>query len=198
MSIALFILAAAAAARVPANEPQSVGIQAVHNYGACVVSRTPEGARKLLAMDFNSPEYAEQARRYLAGNDRCMPFDARLQSSRLLFAGAMAEALLKLDVKHDQLPQRLAYDPARETIVARSPMEDMALCTVLQAPKETAKIFDTDPATSDEVEAMTPIGGVLGECLKKDMKLTVDKPGLRALLALAAWRIVNTPEAPAQ
>jgi hypothetical protein len=69
---------------------------------------------------------------------------------------------------------------------------------VLQAPKETAKIFDTDPATSDEVEAMTPIGGVLGECLKKDMKLTVDKPGLRALLALAAWRIVNTPEAPAQ
>jgi hypothetical protein len=41
---------------------------------------------------------------------------------------------------------------------------------------------------------MKPIGGVLGECLKKDAKMTLNKPALRSLLALAAWRIVNTPK----
>jgi hypothetical protein len=197
MSVALFILAAAAT-RVSANEPEATGIQAVHNYGACIASHTPEGAKQLLAMDFNSPDYDKQFERYVAGHEYCMPFNGMIGASRLLFAGALAEALLKTGVQHDELPQRLAFDPKRENIAARSQVEGMALCTVLQAPKATARIFDTEPATSDEVEAMTPIGAVLGECLKKDMKLTVNKPALRALLALAAWRVVNTTEGPAQ
>lgn len=197
MSVALFILAAVAAP-VSSNEPQDVGLQAVHNYGACMAAHTPEGAKQLLSMDFDSPDFDKEFRRYVRGHEYCMPFNGMMGSSRLLFAGALAEALLKSDVKHDELPQRLAYDPKREDIAARSQTEGMALCTVLQAPQATAKIFDTEPATRDEVEAMTPIGAVLGECLKKDMKLTVNKPGLRALLALAAWRVVNTPEKPAQ
>jgi hypothetical protein len=197
VSALLFVLAAVAAP-VSSNEPQDVAVQAVHNYGACMAAHTPEGAKQLLAMDFNSPEYDKQFRRYVRGHEYCMPFNGMMGSSRLLFAGALAEALLKLDLKRDELAQRLAYDPKREEIAARSQTEAMALCTVLQAPQATAKIFDTEPATHEEVEAMTPIGGVLGECLKKDMKLTVNKPGLRALLALAAWRVVNTPEKPAQ
>ena len=197
MSVAFFILAAVAAPAAPSNEPEDVAIQAVHNYGACMVSRTPDGARRLLAMDFNSPDYDKQFRRYAKGHEYCISFSATLGSNRLLLAGAMAEALLKSDVKHDELAQRLAYDSRREDIVARSQTESMALCTVFEAPKETARIFDTEPATRDETEAMKPLGGVLGDCLKKDMELTVNKPGLRALLALAAYRVVTTPEKPA-
>jgi hypothetical protein len=176
------------------SEPDTVAIQAVHNFGACVAEQTPRGAREVLALDFRSDEYQKKFRAMLKGHDRCIPFDARLGTARLLFAGAMAEALLKFDVKSVELPQRLAYDPTREMIEARSPLEEMALCTVMQAPQATAKLFATEPATSEETGAMQPLGGVMTECLKKDMKAEINKPALRSLLALAAGRIASTPK----
>lgn len=191
MSVALFLLAAVAAR---SNTSEDLAVQALHNFGACIVEHTPNGARELLAMDFQSPEYQKRLHAYATGHDYCIAFDGRLGSSQLLLAGSLAEALLKSNVKSGELPQRLGSDPAREVIAARSETEAMALCTVLNAPQTTAQIFDTEPATAQELEAMKPLGAVLGGCLKKDTKLTVNKPALRALLALAAWRIVNTPK----
>jgi hypothetical protein len=187
--IALLLLAAAP---VHSNTPQEVAVQAVHNFGACVVARTPHGARDLLALDYQSADYEKRMRRYVRGHDYCIPFNGRMSSAGVLLAGGMAEALLKY-VKPAELPQRLAFDPQRELIAARSPTEAMALCTVLKAPGATARIFETEPATPEETEAMKPLGGVLAECLKKDMKVTLNKPALRSLLALAAWRIATTP-----
>lgn len=191
--MSLTSLFAAAAVAASGNTPQSVAIQAIHNFGACVVSRTPQGARELLALDYNSAEYEKRVQRYLKGHDYCIPFNGSMSSSRVLFVGAMAEALLKSDVKSAELPRRLAFDPQREAIAARSPVETMALCTVLKAPDTAARIFDTEPATPEETAAMKPLGGVLPECLKKDMKVDLNKPALRSILALAAWRIVTTP-----
>ena len=191
--IAFAALAVAAAVPVYNNMPENVAIQAVHNYGACAVSRTPQGARQMLSLDYNSKDYEKQIRRYVRGHDYCMPFNGRMSSSGLLFAGAVAEALLKSDIKPGELPQRIAFNPQRETIAARGPSEAMALCTVLNAPQATARILGTEPATPEEIEAMKPLGGVLGECLKQNVQLTLNKPALRALLALAAWRIATTP-----
>jgi len=193
--IGLLALAAAAAA---SDTPDRIAIQAVHNYGACVADRSPDGARELLAMDFHSRDYDKKLRRSMKGHAECFPFNGRLASSRLLFAGAMAEALLKSEVRSATLPQQLAYDPARAIIAARSPSEAMALCTVLQAPEATARIFATEPATPEEITAMKPLGSVLPECLKKDMKVELNKPALRSLLALAAYRIATTPTKAAQ
>ena len=194
--IALIALAAATAApKIPSNTPESVAIQAVHNFGSCVVSRTPEGAREVLALDYNSADYEKRMRRYIKGHDYCIPFNGRVGASGVLFAGGVAEALLKNDIKADLLPQRLTFDANRQPIAARGPAEAMALCTVFEAPETTAKIFATDPATAEETEAMKPLGAVLPKCLKKDMTLNLNKPALRSLLALAAWRIVTTPRA---
>jgi hypothetical protein len=188
MSIVLALAALLAA------EPDTVAIQAVHNFGACVAGQTPRGAREVLALDFRSDEYQKKFRAMIKGHDRCIPFDARLGTARLLFAGAMAEALIEFDVKAGELPQSLAFDPAREAIQARSPLEAMALCTVMKAPQATAKLFETEPATDEERQAMQPLGGVLGNCLKKDTKAELNKPALRSLLALAAWRIASAPK----
>ena len=189
--IALFALAAA---RVLANTPENVAIQAVHNFGSCVVSRTPQGARQLLAMDYRAPDYQTRLRAYLKGHERCIPFNAAIGSREVLFAGSLAEALLKADVKRSQLPQRIAFDPQREVIAARSPAEEMALCTVFEAPQATAKLFETEPATPEEDQAVNPLTQVLPRCLKKETQLTLNKPALRSLLALAAWRIAMTPK----
>ena len=192
--IGLFVLAAAAAPY--ANTPESMAIQALHNFGACTVARTPAGARAVLALDYNAPDYEKRMRGYIRGHDYCIPFNGELGSSGVLFAGAIAEALLKTDVRSAELPQRLAYDPQREMIPARGPAEAMALCTVLNAPQQTVRIFETEPATPEETAALKPLGGVLTDCLKKGAQVTVNKPALRSLLALAAWRIVNTPRKP--
>ena len=105
---------------------------------------------------------------------------------------------------------KLAYSSTRSTMNAtrtsarhssrlspRSPTETMALCTALQAPQATARLLETEPTSKEESAAVGSIAPVLTECLKKDTQLTVNKPALRALLALAAWRIVTTPKAPA-
>ena len=193
MSAALFIFAAAAAA----STPDPIEIQALHNYGACIVEQTPRGAKQVLALDFRTPEYERKLEAIGKGHERCMTLGGRLGAAGVLLAGAMAEALLKSEVPRGSLPQQLAYDPSRPAIEARNVTEDMALCTVLHGPVETASVFATEPATEKEDEAMRTIGPKLVECLKKDTKLTLNKPALRSLLALAAWRIVTTPRSPA-
>jgi hypothetical protein len=180
-----------------ASSPTPLATQAMHNFGACVAEETPKGARELLAMDFRTKDYERKMRAVAKGHERCVP-GSRIAFDRVLFAGAMAEALVESDVKRDELPQRLAFDPARSVIAARSPTEAMALCTVLNAPAATAALFETGPASAEEVKALRPLGPVLGECLKKDLKVELNKPALRSLLALAAYRIVTTAKDGAQ
>ena len=194
MSVAYFVLAAAAAAQ----STDDLAVRAVHNFGACIVREAPTGAaEKVLELDYRSEEYQKRLRAMAKGHDRCIVRGWRLGSSQMLVAGAMAEALLKSEVKAKELPKRIAYDPARPAIKARSPTETMALCAALQAPQATARLLRTEPTTKEESEAMNAVAPVLTECLRKDVKLTLNKPALRAVLALAAWRIVTTPKAPA-
>ena len=170
-------------------------VQAAHNFGACIVSYTPEGARQVLSMDFRTPEYARKLHELAMGhNDRCLLGGWRYKFTGSLVAGAMAEALLKASGRQADLPKELAFDPARQPIDARGPLEEMALCAVMKDPQEAVRIFDTEPATAAEAEAMKPMTDVLTRCLKKDAQVELNKPGIRALLALAAWRVVNTPQ----
>jgi hypothetical protein len=194
--IALLALAAAVST-LPAKS-EALALQAIHNFGACVVKQTPDGAEQSLTMDFNAKDYQERLRALGIGHDRCVLPDWRLQTSGVLFAGALAEGLLDAKVQPTDLAQQLAFDASRAPIDARSETETMALCTVMEAPQSSAELLQTEPATRREHEAMTRVAAVLPKCLKKDATLTLNPPGLRALLALAAWRIVETPKAPAQ
>jgi hypothetical protein len=192
--IAALLLGLAAA---PSLSTDDLAVQALYNFGACGVEQTPQGARELLELDYRSPAYAKKMHAISRGHDRCATA-SRLEYNGMLFAGALAEALLKTDVKPGELATRIAYDPARPSLLARSATEDMALCTALQAPKETVALLATQPATHEEMEAMTPLGPVLGGCLRKGATVELNKPAIRALLALAAYRIATMPKAPAQ
>ncbi len=189
MTLLLLVLAAGAST--------DIATQAVHNFGACVVRQTPRGAREALALDYRTPEYAEKVRDLAAGHERCAP-GARLSFGGVLFAGALAEALVESEVKRADLPAQLAFDPARPKVDARDETEVMALCTAMRAPQATADLFATKPATKEEKAAMQGIAAVLPDCLAKDTKLTLNRPALRSLLALAAWRIVSTRRGEAQ
>jgi hypothetical protein len=170
-------------------------VQAAHNFGACIVGYTPQGAKQVLALDYRTAEYSQKLHELAKGHDdRCLLGGWRYKFTGSLVAGAMAEALLKSAVHQSELPKELAYDPARRPIDARGPLEEMALCAVMKDPQGTVRIFGTEPATAAEAEAMKPMTDVLTKCLKKDTQAELNKAGIRALLALAAWRVVNTPE----
>ena len=193
MSIAFLLAFAAGAAPAPLNTADERATRAMHQFASCIVEETPRGAREALALDYRTEDYQDKLRAVARGHDRCLVPGWEIRFSPVLGAGALAEALVKSDVKPTELPRRLAYDPTREVIAARSPTETMALCAVMKAPEATATLLATEPATPEETKAMRPLGTVLTDCLQKGMQLQMNKPALRSVLALAAWRIVTTP-----
>jgi hypothetical protein len=193
MSVA-YVLAFAAAA---ASQPDDLSIQAVHNFGACVVAQTPQGAREALALDYRTAEYQRKLRAVGKGHGRCVTPWGLLRSSRLLVAGAMAEALLKTDVREAELAKRLAFDAARPPIEARDATEAMALCSVLHGSAATADLLGTEPTSPEEKRAEEALTPILKQCLASNTELRLNRPALRSLLALAAWRIVSTSGSPA-
>ena len=192
-----FLMAAPLSAQGMDAAPDPLAVEAMLNYGHCVANFTPLGARKVLAMDFRTPEYGKALQRLARGHGRCAP-RSRIRFNGVLFAGAMAESLLESQGTPAQLSIPLAPNPARALIGARSPVEAMALCTVLRAPRETVGLLVTGPASADEGRAVKALTRHLDACLARGRQVQVNRPGLRSVLALAAWRIASAPMSPAQ
>lgn len=187
LCVALAALPSAAGAQMrPGADP--FGYQAVHNFGRCAVERNPAGARSLLAMDFTTDAYGQALQRFVRGHSYCGG-RGLLKAGSLLFAGALAEELLEQQVRAD-LPTRLALKPA-QPLVARSPLEMTAICTVHRAPAETAALLRTKVESPEEQRALAALKPALGECLTGATTLRANAPAVRSLVALAGWRLVQ-------
>jgi len=191
----IFLLALAAVA-APAPDPAS--IQSLYEVGQCIATRSPQTAREVLAMDFRSSEYQRMLKAIGRGSAPCLAPGTDLRSSGILFAGSIAEGLLKTEFKPADLAADFAFDPARAPIEARNASEEMALCMVMRAPAQTAHLLQTAPASREEADAEDLLAPLLSDCLKKGAKLELNRPAMRSLLALAAYRIVTAPKGAAQ
>jgi hypothetical protein len=169
-----------------------ISVQAVRNYGKCIVDRTPNGASKVLDMDWRTKGYQAALRRIMQGHTYCMAGGGRLASSGILVAGGMAEAFLTRD-KSGVLAEKLTWREGAAPIEARGHMEAVGLCLVRKAPEASASLFGTEPMTSDETAAFRAITPLLSDCVAKGQQLRVNRPGLRAQIALAAYRITHVP-----
>jgi hypothetical protein len=183
---ALALVAASASAQ---SKPDPLGFEAVHNFGRCAADRSPAAARDLLAMDFRTEEYRQALRRFVRGHDYCGAGNYVLRAGSLLFAGAMAEALIEQERAAD-LAARLAAKP-KQPLTARSDLELTAVCTAHRAPTEVAALFRTAVNSPDEAAAVSSLARPLGECLAGAPELRANRPAIRALLALAALRLVQ-------
>lgn len=105
----------------------------------------------------------------------------------------MAERLLTEKVPADRFAAAAAYDTAKAPIAARNDMELISICVVRAEPARTYAIFDTDPTSPDEAHAMQAIAPALTNCIKAGQQVALNKPGLRASLALAAYRLTRSP-----
>ena len=172
--------------------PDDLSIQVVHNFAACVADTTPRGAKSLLAMDYRDEAYKKALARLAQGHEdgRCMNASI-LRSNYVLISGGLAERLLIGTVKPERFASLVAYDAAKASIEARGPLELTSICVVRAEPDKTFAIFRTEPTSTDEGHAMQAIAPTLMNCIKAGQKIAFNKPGLRALLALASYRLVQ-------
>jgi hypothetical protein len=187
--------AAAEPSRVYGTPSEDLAVQAVHNFAKCIVGRTPEGAEKVLAMDFRTKAYAQALHRIGKGHDYCMKNGDRMRSNNVLLAGGLAEALLEAHGVTAHLARATGFDPTRPPLESRAPSETVSLCIVREAPGKVATLFGTEPASEDENKAIQSLGATLMKCVPAGQTMKMNRPGLRATLALAAYRAAqnNSP-----
>lgn len=165
-------------------------------FSRCVAVRWPDRAAAILALDFRTEEYRRRIRAFAQDVWRCAPRGV-LRFSQLPFAGNMAEALLPRRLAGRDLAAAVAFDAARPPVAARSESELMSLCVVRTAPAKVAALLATRAGSSEEVASFGPLMGDVSGCVAAGAQMRLDRVGLRAMLALAAYRLVDYNSAPA-
>jgi hypothetical protein len=191
--VSLLLSLLLAASPVYGTKADELSLEAMHNFGACVVRMTPAGAEEVLAMDFRTDEYREKLSRLAKGHDRCTRPRTELRFNGVLFAGAMAEALLE-EPGRRVLTRLSAAEDLAAPVAARSPLEAMALCGVITRPAAVGRLLESDVASDKEAEAIEALSPTLSACLTGADKAELNVPAVRSIVALAAWRIVTAGE----
>lgn len=194
MRIAMLLAAAVSLAAAPGHAQPVQGSspgarRAVQQFGACVADQSPEKAARTLAMDFRSPTYRSALNNLARANEGCFGYRGAMRSSRLLFAGAIAERLMARDPA--PLNARLVRAAARSSPPARSPSDAIAMCVVRSAPDESARLFASEVASGAEAQAIEVLGIAVRLCSQGQRPLLTNAEGLRAMLATAAFRNVH-------
>lgn len=172
-------------------------IRVLHGFARCVADRRTRWAREALTAAVGSEE---SSRRLLALADRgvvCAP-PGVLRFSGVLFAGGVAERLLQVRLGGGALAPRVALDSARPALQSRDETETMSLCTVMAAPAQVQALLATVPATREEAAAVRALTPQVGQCLAAGATARLNRPAIRSLLAIAAYRVVEhgAPAAP--
>ena len=178
----------AAAQRLGPEPSEPAHVQILARFSTCIAHRSPRRAEHLLAMDYRTDAYQRDLRRLATGNSGCLG-RGMLRFSAVLFAGGMAETLMRERGLLTDLASRVALDPARAPFAARDGIELMSICVVRAAPVGVATLLQTAPASEAETAALQALTPRLADCLGAGEQLRVNRIALRSLLALAAWHL---------
>jgi hypothetical protein len=169
-------------------------LRILHRFSQCVAQRRPGAARAILAHGYDAAVRPALGRIAAWGLD-CGP-GGHLHVSGMLFAGAMAEALVAPLARGGALERVVAFDPTKPVLDARDEAEMMSFCAVRAAPAGVTALFATEGASDREEAAVQALLPQLTDCLGRDVRLVTNRPALRALLALAALRLALNNAAP--
>ncbi|GAA0442907.1 MULTISPECIES: hypothetical protein [Sphingomonas] len=173
-----------ARARTAADPASLAEMQA---FGRCAARRAPAKAAALLQMDYTTPQYQQALRKLALSNASCSP-GKQGRFAGVLFAGAVAEELLS---HAGNLPEALAYDPAKTAVKTLGETDRTANCVARTASREVAALFATPVASEAERAAIRTLTPVVETCMAKGQTARFNYPGLRAILATASYRIVE-------
>jgi len=163
----------------------------MQTFAACVADHSAAKAGRTLSSDFRSNQYRSAMNAMLNNNADCnslLPRNSVIRSSRLLFAGALAERLMTKG--SDPLNVRLAKAAALPAAATYSPSDAIAMCTVRSAPDDTAQLFGSAAGSDAEAEAIRSLQMAVRLCSRGTGPFAANPEGLRAILATAAFRSV--------
>lgn len=167
---------------------------AMHRFGSCVADRSRELAENTIASDFTTRAYRSRMDRLIQANGDCFRDGGRrMRSSQLLLAGAIAEALIERDGQ--PLNVRLARAALQPATRAYSASDQIAICVVRSLPDEVARLMATDVGSAGEEAATVGLAPALAACSGQIRGLESNSAGLRAILATAAYRSINSAAA---
>ena len=170
---------------VTADSTSAIRMQAL---GRCVAQRLPTESAALLRMNVATPQY-RYAARMLAWSDRGCMQGRQARFAPELFAGALAEGLLS---RTADVATALTYDPAKPPVKAIDDNDLVASCVARTSPRDVAALFATPAASAAEATAIRGLTPVIGQCVTTGRQARFNRPGLRALLATASFRIVQS------
>jgi hypothetical protein len=185
-----FLLVAQASEPFPAN-PDPASLRELHRFATCIVRLAPRRSAELIG---SWPTHGE-VRQFVDLQEDCLR-QGVLRLSGFLLGGGMAEAFLRRQPGAFPLANRVSIDPTRP-LQARSQFELIGLCTVQAAPNETQVLLETELASEAEAAAVRALTPALTRCVAQGQSARLNRAGLRALLALPAYRLVQYNAAPA-
>jgi hypothetical protein len=162
-----------------------------HDYAQCIAKANPGQAARILKLDYRTDSYRRSLGNLAGTPHLCASFDGRLKMAGVLVAGSFAEALLPRALAGRALEDAVAVDPSKAPLAARDDGEYLGLCAVRTMPGQVAALLATVPASEAEKSAAAAIAPGLSPCLRVGAAAKINRPALRALLALAAYRIVS-------
>jgi len=171
---------------------------AIQAFGKCVAERNAGETTRLLTMDFRSGKY-RTGMKLLGKEDEqtCVDKSFRrgtMRSNTVLFAGALAEAMLKADSA--PLNARLARNAATDA-PSYSETDTIAQCLVRSLPDQAAALFASEVASPAETAAADPLLQAVPVCARAariSARVELSVPALRAIMATAGFRLINAGE----
>jgi hypothetical protein len=109
-------------------------------------------------------------------------------------AGAIAEAGIRARFSTIDLAPVAALadeDVARMGLAPRNGYEELAACIARRDPRAVRALVRTEPATPDERVARRAVMVLVGPCVNQGQSLRVDMAGLRAMVAVALYRLLD-------
>ena len=170
------------------SSPQDLRI--LDRFSRCVAGRQENAAIALLAADPSTSDHRNNMRRLAQSNWGCLG-SGTLKFNEVLFAGGLAEALLRRGNANTNIAARTAHDPSRAALQARDEAELMSICTVRAAPAQVEALLASEVASPEEAAAVRALMPHVGQCLAAGVNMQLNRPALRAALALATHRLVR-------
>ena len=159
-------------------------------FGRCFVRSNRSGSLSLIAAAPGSPEEAALFERLIfRGEEPCLSYGTRMQSSLIYWRGAIAEALVETRA---EVPAEL-----RQQAPAVAEVRDLggvARCYAAGHRAEVLALLETQAGGSQELAAVTALWSEFRQCLPPSFNVRLNAQWIRYLLAEALLRL--PPAAP--
>lgn len=163
-------------------QPDVASVQIMSAFAHCAAESDPRRAAQIVEAGYHTDAYRMAIRRFADEQKGCLPHSGKLVFQPVLFAGGMAESLMR-----KRGVDLAAVDLSRATPNPNGPL----VCVVRNQQGAVAKLLATKPATAEEADALAALKPALANCLSQQQTLVTNPVGMRAMLALAGYRLTS-------